>query len=631
MSHVDSLENYHLRCWTCGITHITARWKSLKVSKCAYTQLASGKQVADIERIPLCARVIPRFEQYLRGLNRREDRRAHHWPVFIHNEGNYQLKCTKCGVTYSHHKKHLMLRASCSKSLQEKVLCKEQIAQDIPIPTKLIQPGGLLLRGGLLAKVASLNLGTLKDKQEMLKNLNIDVFALQETCVPIHRRTATTKAFRACGATITYAHVSEGDVRKRGRREGVRLGSGLSCVAFEPWQVHAVDSTLPNTPERKRCQHRLHTSVVTNGSTYILLHNLYMSPYENPGLLRDLVDTLAVAIQAYPHSYHIIAGDWQQPATHTSFGGLLLDAGWVPHESLYGHAPTNHPYAGAARRLDELWISPTLAHYVSGVGQGRYAGFSTHELLQVSFRFEEQAIIGKKLPKGQSQDECAKLLREKTDSVWAAQEPNTEDPQSLFEDWHRKFCAWLRIPAGKVGLGREKVAVDDREAKAPVKAAVMYKQNIARKVGEWLREIRFLLDKEVWGPVREARVESLLRSLGKAPWIEWCGLVGTPVPENPREDSVLQRSQYWVEWAEAYWDTIHPEVIRQARHALSKWKLSVRDNLSNSDLTKVSRWIKAHNTQPVLRTDGGEFVSHPHLVGSAAHRSLARFLWQRKC
>ena len=387
------LENYHLRCWTCGLTHVTARWKSLKTSKCAYTQLASGKQVADIERIPICARVIPKFEQYLSGLNRRDDRRAHHWPAFVHNEGNYQLKCTKCGVTYPHHKKHLMLRASCSKSLQEKVLCKDQIAQDIPIPTKLIQPGGQLLRGGLIAKFASLNLGTLKDKQEMLKNLNIDVFALQETCVPVHRRTATTKAFRACGATITYAHVSEGDVRKRGKKEGVRLGSGLSCVAFEPWQVHAVDSTLPNTPERARCQHRLHTSVVTNGSTYILLHNLYMSPYENPGLLRDLVDTLAVAIQAYPHSYHIIAGDWQQPATHTSFGGLLLDAGWVPHESLYGHAPTNYPYAGAPRRLDELWISPTLAHYVSGVGQSKYAGFSTHELLQVSFRFEEQAIV----------------------------------------------------------------------------------------------------------------------------------------------------------------------------------------------------------------------------------------------
>ena len=211
-----------------------------------------------------------------------------------------------------------------------------------------------------------------------------------------------------------------------------------------------------------------------------------------------------MAIQAYPH---LIAGDWQQPATHTSFRGLLLDAGWIPHESLYGYAPTNHPYAGAARRLDELWISPTLAHYVSGVGQGRYAGFSTHELLQVSFRFEEQAIIGEKTSQSLSQDDCAKLLREKDDSVWLAQEPVTDDPQLLFDDWHKEFCAWLKIPSGRVGLGREKVAVDDREAKAPVKAAVMYKQNIARKVGEWIREIRFLLGKEVWGPIREARVD----------------------------------------------------------------------------------------------------------------------------
>ena len=164
-------------------------------------------------------------------------------------------------------------------------------------------------------------------------------------------------------------------------------------------------------------------------------------------------------------------------------------------------------------------------------------------------------------------------------------------------------------------MAGKKVAVDDREAKAPVKAAVMYKQNIARKVGEWLREIRFLLNKEVWGPVREARVEALLLSLNKAPWTAWCSLVGAPVPEDPRYDSAPQRSQYWVEWADAHWDTIHLEVIRQARHALSKWKLSVRDSLSSSDLTTVSRWIKAHNTLPVLRTERGEFVSHPHLVG----------------
>ena len=112
------------------------------------------------------------------------------------------------------------------------------------------------------------------------------------------------------------------------------------------------------------------------GSTGALPHprKKFAKAFQNPGLLRDLVDTLTVSIQAYSHSYHLIAGDWQQPATHTSFGGLLMDAGWIPHESLYGYAPTNHPYSGAARRLDELWISLALAHYVSGVGQDRYAG-----------------------------------------------------------------------------------------------------------------------------------------------------------------------------------------------------------------------------------------------------------------
>ena len=283
----------------------------------------------------------------------------------------------------------------------------------------------------------------------------------------------------------------------------------------------------------------------------------------------------------------------------------------------YSSPNTNHPYAGAARRLDEVWISPTLAYYVSGVGQGRYAGFSTHELLQVDFQFEEQAIIGKKLPKGLSQDDCAQLLKSRDDSVWLEGGPDTDDPQLLFDDWHDKFCAWLKIPPGKVGVGREKVAVDDREAKAPAKAAVMYKQNIARKAGEW-RELRFLLGKDVWGPVREARVETLLLSLQKAPWDSWCGLLNVSVLEEPLGDCILQRTRrtrYWVEWADAHWDRIHLEVIRQARHALSRWKLSVRDNLSNSEFKMISRWLKAHNTLPVLRTGEGEFVSHPHLVG----------------
>ena len=75
---------------------------------------------------------------------------------------------------------------------------------------------------------------------------------------------------------------------------------------------------------------------------------------------------------------------------------------------------------------------------------------------------------------------------------------------------------------------------------------------------------------------------------------------------------------------------IHLEVIRQARHALSKWKLSVRDSLSNSDFPKVSRWIKAHNTLPVLRTEGGEFVSHPHLVGQQLTEAWQDLLWWGK-
>ena len=70
------LGEYHLRCWTCGLTHITARLKAVSTSACAYARIASGVELLDVARVPLCPQVVPQFKMSLEALNKRSDRKG---------------------------------------------------------------------------------------------------------------------------------------------------------------------------------------------------------------------------------------------------------------------------------------------------------------------------------------------------------------------------------------------------------------------------------------------------------------------------------------------------------------------------------------------------------------------------
>ena len=121
--------------------------------------------------------------------------------------------------------------------------------------------------------------GTLGGEECQLGTLGLSFAGLQKTCVSKPRRTQVGRALRGVGASIIFSDIDAQDVRRRGDCEGVRLGSGVACIAFHPWRTASVEEAIPLTECRKRVKHRLLSSVVSNGLRRIIVHVIYIYIY----------------------------------------------------------------------------------------------------------------------------------------------------------------------------------------------------------------------------------------------------------------------------------------------------------------------------------------------------------------
>ena len=81
-------------------------------------------------------------------------------------------------------------------------------------------------------RLGTLNIGALSGKEDIIRGLECDVCALQETVVPRHKRASISTYIRQLGGSIVYSDINPADECLRGQNKGVRLGSGLACVAF---------------------------------------------------------------------------------------------------------------------------------------------------------------------------------------------------------------------------------------------------------------------------------------------------------------------------------------------------------------------------------------------------------------
>ena len=383
---------YFISCWVCGLSYATARWKAVRQSTCGHAALACGKHMSQIARVTLNERVLPSFQAWLGRINVAPERRALHWPQIVQDgQGGFLLRCQKCRAETSHHKKHVFLKARCGKSQLHAVLCPE-----VPAVGDQEQHS----RGGLRMNLATLNVATLVDKELFLSGLGVHVLGVQETVVPRNKRSSVASSLRQLGGNVVFSDIHPGDERKRGERTTVRLGSGLACIGFSPWKVSPLGACIPRTPALERCYHRVLSCIASCGSTHLMVHVVYACPYHTHGMLADICDTVAMTVQMYPHAHHAIMGDWQCNIVMEEFGLLLKGMGWIAHSDFLGQRPSNRPFRGESRRLDEMFLCPSLAGNIQEAHQEAIAGASAHDLMNVVLGFDLDPIRGVQIQRG---------------------------------------------------------------------------------------------------------------------------------------------------------------------------------------------------------------------------------------
>ena len=247
---------------------------------------------------------------------------------------------------------------------------------------------------------------------------------------------------------------------------------------------------------------------------------VYACPDHTYGVLSDICDTVAMTIQMYPHAHHAIVGDWQCNVVTEEFGLLLKGLGWIAHSDFWGQMPSNHPFRGESRRLDEMFLCPSLAGNVREVHQEMIAGASTHDLLNMVLGFEMDPVRGVQIPRGLSRDEVSVLIQSPSDEIWDQPWDANGSPAELYREWVRRLHLWCHAKEKTFAGHARQDCVDSCDGKAPIKPRCLYRQNMAKKVASWFEELRPCVNYPgVFGPA-----ERLLRSRCQKAWVIFGGM-----------------------------------------------------------------------------------------------------------
>ena len=139
-------------------------------------------------------------------------------------------------------------------------------------------------------------------------------------------------------------------------------------------------------------------------------------------------------------------------------------------------------------------------------------------------------------------------------------------------------------------------------------------------------ELRQLLLRAPWSQNHHTRAQQLLAALSRGPWDAWGEILGNLQLPADFSGIVHHDAQMWVAWADSFWEEVYVQILEQARHGLSLWKLRMKDSANGAGLKEVSRWLKGQGGVPVLRNDDGTFTAHPHSVGATLAEKWGGFL-----
>ena len=357
-----------------------------------------------------------------------------------------------------------------------------------------------------------------------------------------------------------------------------------------------------------------------------MVHVVYACPYHTHRMLADICDTVAMTVQMYPHAHHAIMGDWQCNIVIEEFGLLLKGMGWIAHSDFLGQRPRNRPFRGESRRLDEMFLCPSLAGNIQEAHQEAIAGASTHDLMNVVLGFDLDPIRGVQIQRGLNRDEVSVLIQNSSEEVWDQPWETSWSPAELYREWVRRLHLWRRLNEGAFSGDSRKVCVDACDGKAPIKPRCLYRQNTAKKAASWFGELRGLLNRPQWQRQHVLRVRALLVALRKLAWSTWAGgdEFGGSMPESMGDlwwDAVSV-----IQWADQFWEDIYLRILRESRHGLNSWKLKMLDAVGGGNLRPLSQWLKGRSELPVLRDDDGRFITHPKRVGEELARFWGGFL-----
>ena len=376
------------------------------------------------------------------------------------------FQCSKCMLRASNANKFSLIRGVCDRRSQ-------RLHQALPVLNVEQQHEWVEhqdLRGGLSVTLGSMNVGSLSNKEHQLLDLNSDILTLQEVALPSSRWTSMTRSIKEMGGTVAWGALRQEDRRRRGRGWGIRLGTGLAVIAFQPWLIHSLEGTWPVTPQAQKVQHRLLSSVATNGPHQLVVHTIYLDAQRQDNLDMDVYDVLCQRIARIPRACHVLSGDWQQPSAHTPLGVALAGASWHNHARFQGPGHhTNLPPRGECRVLDDVWFSPNLLAAFTGSATVWEAGWSTHALLTLSFHFNDEAVEGVVLKLPPTHAEVQTALEAADNSVWDAPFLDSEDVTELYDHWLAQLNEWLQLKDHTLGALHQMPKSDRCDAKAPLR------------------------------------------------------------------------------------------------------------------------------------------------------------------
>ena len=202
----------------------------------------------------------------------------------------------------------------------------------------------------------------MRDREADLAALDCQILAVQPN-VPKTLWKSVASRLRQLNGTVVFGGQRACDTKKRKHHEGVRMGTGIALIAFEPWPMHKVICLWPPAEEQQQIDHQLVLGLAVCGTKKIICHGLYLDP-QSRELDTLIYQELSRRIGLSSHAHHLVAGDWQADSRTTSMGRTMQQYGWLSWTRIVEEGEvTNNPPRGSSRILDDTRLSAEAAGY----------------------------------------------------------------------------------------------------------------------------------------------------------------------------------------------------------------------------------------------------------------------------